>query len=301
MRESELHHHLYTLTQDMAARWPQVAVGPGDDCAVVNTRAGAMLVTVDQVVEGVHFDPDTSTDLIARKAVARSVSDIAAMGGTTAGGWGLATGLLPTGDPRARPLIDALHTHAQRWGFPIVGGDIAFGPSSLPLSLTLTIAGLPHQTSGPVLRSGARAGDELWITGRIGNSLASGRHLTFEPRLTAAAWLCENQGERLHAMIDLSDGLGIDASRIAQASRVRIEIDGERVPLHADAPDLARAIADGEDHELAFCVAPGSGLPAATPEGLPLTRIGRVVSGAGCTVSIGGRVHEASRMGWDHG
>ncbi|MFN7022273.1 MAG: thiamine-phosphate kinase [Phycisphaerales bacterium] len=301
MRESELHNHLYTLTNAMAARWPQVIVGPGDDCAVVNTRAGDVLVTVDQVVEGVHFHPGTPVDLIARKAVARSLSDIAAMGGTAAGGWGLATGLLPSGDPRARPLIDALHAHARRWSIPIVGGDIAFGPVSLPLSLTLTIAGLPHPSRGPVLRSGARAGDELWITGRIGNSLASGRHLTFEPRLAAGAWLAGTLGDRLHAMIDLSDGLGIDASRLARSSGVRIEIDGDRVPRHTDAPDPARAIADGEDHELAFCVAPGANLPATAPEGLELTRIGRVVPGAGCTVTIGGHVHEASRMGWDHG
>lgn len=303
MRESDLHNHLYTLTSGMPARWPHVLTGPGDDCAVVAPQRGSLLVTVDQLVEGRHFDTGTPVNLIARKAIARSVSDIAAMGGDAnaeAGGWALATGILPTGYPHARELTDALHHWAAHWGFPIVGGDIASGEEGGPLSLTVTIAGRPHPIRGPVLRSGARPGDEVWVTGRIGNSLASGRHLAFEPRLTTGAWLCQSLGERLHAMIDVSDGLGRDAARVARASGSRIELDGPLVPLHADVTHLHTAVGDGEDYELCLCVSPGAGLPARAPDGVELTRIGRVVAGSGCSIVIDGVARDASELGWDH-
>lgn len=302
VRESELLQHIESSTRDMRARWPQVVVGPGDDVAVVRAD-GAWLVTVDQVVEHRHFASGTSIDLIARKAVARSVSDIAAMGGSVRGGWGLATGVLPPRFAHAKELTEALHRWAERWGFPIVGGDIATGATGCPLMVTVTICGVPHVSRGPVLRSGAKEGDQVWVTGALGGSLESGRHLTFEPRLAEAAWLCDQLGDRLHAMIDLSDGLGRDAARIAAMSGVRIEIDGASVPRHEGVASIARAMGDGEDYELCFVTAPGVELPARVPVGAgstPLTRIGRVGRGAGCAVNINGAARDAAEMGWDH-
>lgn len=304
MRESELLKHIYQSTGSQSARFPQVVIGPGDDCAVVT--GDATLLTVDQVIGGVHFlpPPATSIDLIARKAIARSVSDIAAMGGSVRGGWGLATGCLPQSFAQGRELTDALHRWAEHWGFPIVGGDIATGPANAPLMLTVTIGGVPHLGRGPVRRSGAAPGDLVWVTGRLGGSFAdagAGRHLTFEPRLAEAAWLCDTLGPDLHAMIDLSDGLGRDVGRMAEASAVKIELRGEAVPVHAEAKGLLAAIGDGEDYELIFAAAGSRCLPAACPSGTPLTCIGRVVRGSGCVLVADGADIDVSALGFDHG
>lgn len=305
MRESDLLHHLYNRTRGMPQRWPSVVVGPGDDAAVVRAeQGGLLLVTVDQLVEHRHFKPFPATpiDLIARKVVARSVSDIAAMGGNTRGGWGLATGVLPPRFAHGAELTDALHRWAEHWHFPMVGGDVATGPDGGALVLTVTIAGTPHAARGPVLRSTARPGDSVWVTGTVGGSLdrsGGGRHLCFEPRLVESGWLCDQVGGDLHAMIDLSDGLGRDAGRIAEASTVRIELDAKSLPRSAGV-DIEQALADGEDYELLFTVAPGIALPASTPNGTRLTCVGRVTEGAGCVVRIGSQTRDASQLGWDH-
>lgn len=297
VRESELHRLIYDRSRGMAARFGRVVVGPGDDCALVHTD-GPVVVTVDQLVEGRHFTPDTPVDLVARKAVARSISDIAAMGGVPE--WSLGSGVIPEGYPHAAELTDALHRWAERWGAPMVGGDLAAAPAGAPLVLATTVGGSPHPTRGPVRRSTARPGDEVWVTGLLGNSLASGRHLTFEPRTAEAVWLCDVLGESLHAMIDVSDGLGRDAGRVALASGVRIEIDHAALPRHPDAVDPLAPVRDGEDYELCFTAAPGAALTAETPQGTRLTRIGRVVAGSGCFARIDGRLIDIGDLGWDH-
>lgn len=300
MRESDLHEHIYRRVGDLAARFPQVVQGPGDDCAAVRSpEDGLTLLTVDQVIEHRHFAPGTSVDLIARKAVARSISDIAAMAGTPA--WSLAAGVLPVGYPHARELTDAMHRWAEHWGAPMVGGDIAVGPRGGPLVLTVTVGGVVHPQRGPVRRDAARPGDEVWVTGALGGSLASGRHLTFEPRVRDAAFLASTLGADLHAMIDLSDGLGRDAGRIATASRVRIELDAAAIPRQPEVRDARAALADGEDYELCFTAAAAAALPAHTPDGTPLTRIGRVIEGQpDCVANLDGRWASVSDLGWDH-
>jgi thiamine-monophosphate kinase len=257
MKESDLLAHIYHLAGGINAASGDVLVGPGDDCAVVRTPSGdVLLLTVDQVVEGRHFEPGTPIDLIARKAIARSISDIAAMGGEPT--WGLVTGLLPDGYQHGRELSEALHKWGRHWGCPIVGGDIAFGPG--PLSVTVTVVGgmgggtearRDEGTQGveraastaPVLRSGAQAGDELWLTGQVGGSFAKGRHLRFEPRL--AAGRAAARSGRVHAMIDLSDGLGRDAARVGVASGVRLVIEAARLPISHHCRDWAEAVREG--------------------------------------------------------
>lgn len=302
MRESDLHQHIYRRVGGLAGRFPQVVLGPGDDCALVRSADGAgTLLTVDQLVEHRHFTPDTPVDLIARKAVARSISDIAAMAGAPA--WSLATGLLPVGYPHARELTDALHRWAEHWGAPMVGGDIAVGPPGAPLMLTVTVGGTVHASRGAVTRAAAKPGDEVWVTGAFGGSLASGRHLTFEPRVGEASYLADTLAADLHAMIDVSDGLGRDAGRIAAASGVRIELDAANLPRHADVTSVRAALGDGEDHELCFTIAASAAgkLPTHTPQRTPLTRIGRVASGpADCVIELDGRWVSVSEMGWDH-
>ncbi|TVQ62944.1 MAG: thiamine-phosphate kinase [Phycisphaerales bacterium] len=280
--ENRLLEHIEQRTRALFATRPDVPVGPGDDCAVIRTPAGDdLLITVDQLVAGVHFDPaTTSPDQIARKAVARSVSDIAAMGGSC---WlATATALLPQGYADAQELFDRVHAHAEAFGCPVVGGDIASGPSS-PLTLTVTVLGRPHPARGVVRRSGAKPGDRVYVTGRLGGSLASGRHLRFEPRLHEARWLCDTLGDRLHAMIDLSDGLGLDADRLARASGADLELDAAVIPQHADCPGWRAAMSDGEDYELLFTCDPDATLPDRCPgpdadtPGPSLRWIGRVL------------------------
>jgi thiamine-monophosphate kinase len=300
MRESDLLANIFARSADLRAAFPSVVVGPGDDCAAVRTAGGdQLLLKVDQVVEGRHFTPGTPADLIARKAVARAVSDIAATGGRPL--WGLGAGVLPPGYGRADELCARLAHWGRHFGAPLVGGDIATGPTGCPLMLSITIVGSPHATRGPALRSTAKPGDEVWVTGRIGGSLAGGRHLTFEPRVQEGRWLCDTLGANLHAMMDISDGLGRDAGRMAAASGVRIVIEGELVPLHADAKGLTAAVGDGEDYELLFCAEAGAVARAAGERPVLLTRIGRVETGSGCVLAMpGGRELDAAEMGWEH-
>lgn len=297
-RESDLLRSIAERSRDLAGLHDAIEVGPGDDCAVLRAR-GHLLLTVDQLVVGRHVDEHASIDQIARKAIARSVSDIAAMGGSPC--WALATALLPAGYRHADGLFDAMASWARSWHCPLVGGDIASGPG--PLALTVTVAGVPHAARGPVLRSQARAGDGVYVTGSIGNSLASGWHIDFEPRIAEGDWLCEALGERLGAMIDLSDGLGRDAGRLAEASGVSIELDGARIPLRGGAVDVLTAAGEGEDHELLF-TARGE-VPGVCPAtGTPITRIGSVSprgrQGSTCTLVVDGRAIDASELGFDH-
>lgn len=303
MRESDLLDHIYRSTGSMGLQFAQVVVGPGDDAAVVRTPAGDTLVlTVDQLVEGRHYDPATPVDLVARKAIARSISDLAAMGADPF--VGLATGALPDGYAHADELVDRLHAWANHWRLPLVGGDIAVTPG--PLVLTVTAIGRPHadergRTHGPFLRSAARPGDEVFVTGSLGASLETGWHLGFEPRLREAALIAEQLGPHLHALIDLSDGLGCDADRVGRASGVLLEIDATRLPLRRDDLDWRRAASDGEDYELLLTAG------ADRPEDPPMTtRVGRVVEDspadpAGCVIiDPAGVRHRARDLGWDH-
>lgn len=305
MRESELHAHIRDLAAGMSGSFPRVLLGPGDDCAVVRTGQRTLL-TVDQVVEGRHFASGTPIDLIARKAVARSISDLAAMACRPV--CALATGLLPSGYGHARELTERLHHWANHWSCPIVGGDISTSPTDTPLSLTVTALGELREDEPPVTRAGARAGDVVYVTGALGGSLASGRHLGFEPRVEDALWLRATLGSDLTSMIDLSDGLGRDGARVALASGVIVEIDGASIPLHAGTAGWQDAAGDGEDYELLFTVRRSLGAVARSPRGTPITRVGRVValgsdrSTGACIVQMpDGTTIDASEMGWEHG
>ncbi len=306
-KETELLGHIFARSAGLHKTFEHVLVGPGDDCAVVRHGAHTVLLTVDHLVERCHYEPSTPVDLIARKSIGRSVSDIAAMGGTP--DWALATALLPHDATQIDPdeLFDRMAHWASHWNCPLVGGDIATaapGPEgdASPLVLTVTVGGSPHQARGPVLRTEARPGDDVYVTGRLGGSLASERHLRVQPRVAEGVALCEALGDELGAMLDVSDGLGLDASRIARASGVRIELDAARVPTH-EGCDWRAALGDGEDYELCFTARPDTTVPDALgPDDTPVTRIGRVLTGAGCIVRTpDGAEHDASDMGWLHG
>ncbi len=301
MHESRLHQHIYARSVGLRLGASRLIVAPGDDCAVIGTPSGDLqLLTVDQLVEGRHFEPGTDIDLVARKAIARSVSDIAAMGGQP--DWAMAAAVLPQGDAQADALFDAMSRWARHWACPLIGGDIASHASSEhPLTLTVTVGGTMLDAHAPVLRSGAKPGDRLYLTGPVGGSFASGRHLTFEPRLEAGQWAASVSA---HAMIDLSDGLGRDSDRVARASGVVIELDAAKLPINSDCPDWKQAAGEGEDHELLIALAPDQPVTDA-----PMPLLGPIGTARACQpqeqpramiTDPRGTRHEAQSLGWDH-
>ncbi len=290
MREAELLEHICAHTADLERTYPDIVLGPGDDAAVVRTCDDDLLVlTVDQLVEGRHFTPETPPELVARKALARSLSDLAAMGAAPC--WALVTCAVPPAYRHARALADGVHRWGKHFACPVVGGDLS--ATDGPLLLTTTAVG---RTNTPVTRAGARPGDLICITGPIGDSLASGHHLTFSPRLREARELVERFGPDLHAMIDVSDGLARDARRLAEASGVRIEIDLARVPLRTASRPAIQAVCDGEDYELLHAISPDRA------DEIDATVIGRAVSGKpGCVIlDARGRVLDLPEAGYDH-
>jgi len=301
VRENELLARIYDRSAAInAGAVDGVLVGPGDDCAVLRMGAETVVIGVDQVVEGRHFEPGTPLELIARKAVGRAVSDVAAMGARP---WAaIATGALPKWVRGGDALFESMAAWAERWSCPLIGGDIS---GAGELVLTVTAMGRMARGVVPVLRSGARPGDGVYVTGRLGGSLASGRHLTVRPRTIEGQWLAGLLKDDLHAMMDLSDGLGMDGTRLASASGVRLELDAELIPAQFDT-DWRGALGDGEDYELLFTVAEDRarelGMRNVAPRiGTPISRIGVVTAGEGCVVrEPTGETHDAAAFGWEH-
>jgi len=265
---------LVAQLSSLLASGPSVRTGIGDDCAVLGPRNAPLwqLLKTDAVVEGVHFTPDTAPRRIGWKALCRPISDIAAMGGSPE--HALVTIAARRDLPAAwlRALYRGIEAAARRFGVHVVGGETARSPGPLFLSIALT-GSVPRPHC--VLRSGGRPGDALYVTGRLGGSLA-GHHLDFIPRLEEARWLVSNFKPR--AMMDLSDGIGSDLPRLAAASHCGFHLDEEKVPRNPGC-SLAQALGDGEDFELLFALPPRrcAALEAAwktTFPRLPLSRIG---------------------------
>jgi len=253
-----------------------VLVGAGDDCAVIGRPRDRrwQLLKTDAVVEGVHFIPAENPRRVGWKALCRAISDIAAMGGVPA--HALITLAAPPGTPVAqvKALYAGLRQAARKYGVGLVGGETS--RSTGPLFLSIALTGWVERRHC-VLRSGGQPGDSLYVTGRLGGTLA-GKHLDFRPRLEEALWLVSHFKPR--AMMDLSDGLAADLPRLAAASRCGYAVDESRLPL-ARGCTPSEALSDGEDYELLFSIAPRLGveLEAAWKKRFPrlfLTRIGRL-------------------------
>jgi thiamine-monophosphate kinase len=255
--------------------------GPGDDCAVIGTpRAKTWrLLKTDCVIESVHFLPDDDPEKIGWKALARTISDIAAMAGRPE--HALIT-LAISGDDdlkRATGIYAGLKKCARAYGVAIVGGETARSPG--PLFLSIMLSGTVERRRC-VFRSGGKPGDLLFVTGRLGGSLAGG-HLTFKPRVAEAEWLARHV--RLRAMMDLSDGLGADLPRLARASGCGYLLDENALPLNPGCT-AKEALRDGEDYELLFALPPREaarlrGLWARRFPKLRLTEIGALTAPAG--------------------
>jgi thiamine-monophosphate kinase len=277
------------LTHGLPSR-ADVIAGPGDDCAVVRPagRTGQdWLLKGDPVIEGVHFEANAKPQDVAHKALGRVLSDLAAMGGEPL--WVVVDLVLrgPHDAPWAHLAYAGLARMARRTGVAIVGGDTSRGPAR-ELHV-FAVGGVPKGKA--VLRSGARAGDGLYVTGRLGGSLA-GRHLRFEPRLAEGAWLRAKGWAT--AMMDVSDGIATDLPRLMAASGTGARLRQADLPVSAAARLAARtdgqpawrhALCDGEDFELLFTV---RGKQAEAFERawqsrfrLPCTRIGTVTRAQG--------------------
>lgn len=254
---------------------PTVLRGIGDDCAVLAGPPGKyLLFASDMLVEGVHFKRSASATAVGWKALAVNVSDVAAMGGIPR------YAVVSLGLPRETPVrcVDGLYRGlslcAKKYGVNLVGGD-----TNRAERLVIAVAILGEVEKGRVVyRSGARVGDQLLVTGRLGGSVRGGRHLTFLPRVKEARAL--GAEVRLHAMIDLSDGLMPDLTRLCEASRVSAEIDASLIPRRKGA-SLKAALTEGEDFELLISVgkADADGLLKWSRKNLScgLTRIGEVI------------------------
>ena len=267
------------LQQKLAAP-PEGTTGIGDDCAVL--EQGQLLKT-DCVVEGKHYLPDTPAHLIGRKAVARVLSDIAAMGGTPE--YILITcGLRPdTPLSYIEELYDGINTLCREHQTYVMGGETVVLPSgSAPF---YSISGYGRADT-PILRSTAQVGDLIYVTGSLGNTFLSEHHLLFTPRLQEAQWLCQHACPS--AMMDLSDGLARDLPRLAHMSHIGYQIDLESLPLRAGAT-IESALSDGEDYELLFTLPPHLA-PHLSQAPFTCTHIGQMTETTASPLS----------GGWDH-
>jgi len=287
VRERDLIQYIRNLASQQ--RLPSVEVGIGDDAALVRLPGGGrVVVTTDMLIEGTHFQPAAAPEAVGRKAIARALSDLAAMAAKP-----LCTVAAVSFGPGAdgefcRRLSEALWEASREFSAPLVGGDVSSGTGAL--TLTVTALGVPGP-GGVVTRSGARAGDLVCVTGSLGGALSGGRHLTFAPRLNEALELAGRF--ELHAMIDISDGLSTDALHLARESGCGVIVQAADIPVSDEARALARAegnedlaarhaLDDGEDYELLFC-APQADARAAAHSGvmgLNVSVIGTVIQDA---------------------
>ncbi len=238
------------LLRLLTGRWKstplQVLTGVGDDCAVLRGEGKNhfLIFKTDAVVEGVHFTRDASPELIGRKALARALSDLAAMGARPLAAV-ITLGLTAKESvPRLRAIYRGMERMAKRHRVNLVGGETT---KARELFLNVALLG-ECRGYRPVLRSGAKAGDLIFVTGRLGGTQAR-HHLVFEPRLAEGQWLAKKG--MASGLMDLSDGLGADLPRLAEASGLDFEIDWNAIP-RARGATLKAALNDGEDYELLF-------------------------------------------------
>ena len=253
-----------------------VLLGAGDDCAIVKSgeRGKLQLLKTDCLVENIHFTKKSPPELVGWKAMARPLSDFAAMSGVPQ--FALVTLIVPAETTLAwvKKLYRGLEKAARTFEVAVVGGETSDirGPAVISVAVTGFV-----EEGRWVSRAGGEPNDELFVTGRLGGSLRD-RHLKFVPRIVESRWLTQNFP--IHAMMDLSDGLGADLPRLARASGVGFELDETGLPLNAGCT-TKQAISDGEDYELLLAISPKDSRALLTRwhkkfPNLPLTRIGRL-------------------------
>lgn len=297
------------LRQQLPAH-PRLRVGLGDDAAVLRMADSAECVlTVDLLTDGVDFRLDeVDPRQVGHKALAVNLSDLAAMASQPLAG--VVALALPRkgGMELAIRLYEGLLPLADRYNLAIAGGDTNSWDGPLVVSVTLVGRVTPR---GPLLRRGARPGDRILVTGAFGGSIL-GHHLQFEPRVEQAIVL--NDRYELHAGIDVSDGLAIDLSRLAEESHCGALVRTDAVPISPDAHRLAdrladgstalqHALGDGEDFELILAVPPDTArqLLADQPLDIPLTAIGEFIDQQGLwQIDAPGLRRPLAASGYEH-
>jgi thiamine-monophosphate kinase len=305
---------IMSLSEDTLVAWlteqrrlPEslVPVGIGDDMAQINlSQESSVLITTDMLLEGVHFDlSDCTLEQVGYKAMAVNLSDCAAMATVPL------AAVVAVALPKSMTSDDfkQLHTGllkaADQFDCPLVGGDITKWRHGSALAINVSM--LSRQgASGPVLRSGAKVGDTICVTGALGGSLL-GKHLTFTPRVKEALTL--TQLVKIHAMMDLSDGLSTDLTRLCASSQVGATIEAKKIPISEAAAQrldpMGAALDDGEDFELLFTLSSNHAVDLLQQwtDPLMITPIGKVTdSGRTELVRADGHIQRLQPAGYDH-
>lgn len=309
MNELELIRKIKNIVSPIAE---PVVVGIGDDCAVLDFKIDNLFILfkTDAVVEGIHFLPGTDSNKVGHKALARCLSDIAAMGGKPV------AALVTIGLPKnfspdyIEGVYNGIKYLASRYSVSIAGGETTTNPERLLISISLigTV-----EKDKCVLRSGAKVGDAIFVTGELGGSI-EGKHLEFEPRINEASWLVNNF--KPTSMIDLSDGLASDLRHITVEQGVGAELLASAIPisdvakrrarLHPDSkPALTAALTDGEDFELLFTLNPKKAVNLIdewkkTFPNLKLSCIGRVTESQEFKIRTKNGVFDITEYGYIH-
>ncbi len=293
-------------------------VGIGDDCAVLRVPPGhEALITTDFSVEGIHFRREWHpAESVGHRCLTRGLSDLAAMGGQPVAAF------LSLALPRNLPqkwvdgFMRGLLTLAGKFTVPLAGGDTAESPGGV-LADIVVLGSVPKRKA--VLRSGARPGDKIYVSGKLGGSAATlrrmmenpqrklnpadfPRHFFPEPRLALGRRLREKG--LASAMIDLSDGLSTDLGHICDESGVGAEVQAEAIPLATigrplHEVDLNSALHGGEDYELLFTAPPGKRIPSQIA-GVPIAQIGSIKPGKKVMLLSGDSGRELKPRGWQH-
>ena len=256
------------------ARGGKIFAGSADDCAIVEIPRSKkyLVLKTDCVVEGVHFVHGTNAADVGWKAMMRPLSDFAAASAVPQ--FALITLIVPQQTKTAwvRGLYRGLRRAANRFKVSIVGGETS--DTQGPIAISVSVIGFveKHRAAS---RHGGRSGDDLFVTGRLGGALKQ-KHLKFVARITESRWLTKTFS--IHAMMDLSDGLGADLPRLARASKVGFDVELENLPV-ARGATIDNAISEGEDYELLFAISPRDKTRLEREwrqkfPRLPLTRIG---------------------------
>ena len=303
------------LRREVRSRNGRVVLGIGDDCAILRLPQNhEVLLTTDLSLEGVHFRRDwQSPECIGHRCLARGLSDIAAMGGRPIAAF-LSLALPADCEQRwVDRFFAGLLTLARRYRVQLAGGDTSRSRSGVLADVV--VAGSVGRGKA-LLRSGAKPGDQVYVTGALGESAAALRSLSDgkvrrrdvfpDPRISVGEWL-QRKGIA-SAAIDISDGLSTDLAHICEESGVGATIDAETVPIHPAAQKLLRSTASvplqlalngGEDYELLFTASKSRRIPTHIA-GVKVANIGEIVPGRGLTIVHRGKRTRLIPQGWEH-
>ncbi len=296
---------------------PSALLGVGDDCALLKVK-DTLAVSTDMLVAGTHFFPDDDAYLLGRKSLAVNLSDMAAMGGKPK--WATLALALPCADESwLKAFSRGFLEIASEYGVDLVGGDTTRGP----LAICVQIMG---EVQDPLRRDGARTGDDIWVSGTLGNAALGLSHLQGKLMLEEEdAMHClaslRNPVPRVglglalsrisRCAIDISDGFCADLSHILEASKVAARVNFEDLPAssvlekYRDRPEGRRAfLSGGDDYELCFTSPEAKRMEVeeiGRRLGLRLSRVGKIISGSGLVLLDGkGAVIEMGEKGYDH-